>query len=215
MSGRIRSPFASAPTSDAADPQAPVEAATAPAEERPAATPPAEQPEPTAEPAPSPARPRRTWLDLLETRMSALGAQRMPSTAVVSAYHADGGYVPFESDLLRAVCRLHGKWVAVPWCFTFTAVAWLGAGDYRRRLRKFRKEGLPGLWRSQLPPLDALHGASRVWVGVWSAVAWSNLKITRLPLTLGFLLPATGPLWWPDQWDLPSFFTGFLSIFNR
>ncbi|MEV4078922.1 hypothetical protein AB0J43_01345 [Nonomuraea fuscirosea] len=217
MSGRIRSPFASAPTSGDADTSAPAAPSVAsPAEEATARqVPPAEQPAPTAEPAPPPVRPRRTWLDLLETRMSALGAQRLPSTAVVRAYHADGSYVPWESDLLRAICRLHGKWVAVPWCFVFTCVAWLGAGDYRRRRRKFLKEGLPGLWRSQLPPLDALHGVCRVWVGVWSAVAWSNLKITRLPLTLGFILPATGPLWWPDQWDLPSFFTGFLSIFNR
>lgn len=106
--------------------------------------------------------------------------------------------MPWESDALRALCRVHGAWVAVPWCFVFTAVAWLGAGDYRRRLRKFRQEGLPGLYRSQLPPLDALSGFSRAWVGFWSAVAWSNLKVTRLPITLGlYVLPATFPFWWP------------------
>ncbi|TYB71285.1 hypothetical protein FXF51_02300 [Nonomuraea sp. PA05] len=152
--------------------------------------------------------------------MPALGAQRLPSTAVVRAYHADGGYVPWESGLLAAVCRVHGVWIATPWCFIFTAVAWLGAGDYRRRLRKFRQEGLPGLCRSQLPPLDALHGFSRVWVAGWSAVAWTNLKITRLPVTLCYVFPATGPLWWPPLWSLlrpffAPFFAGLLSVFSR
>ncbi|WP_188186823.1 hypothetical protein [Nonomuraea sp. SYSU D8015] len=185
-----------------------------PVGEEPVAQPPV-APEPTAQPAR--ARSRRTWLDLLETRMPALGAQRLPSTATVRAYHQDGSYVPFESDLLRAICRLHGAWVAFPWCFFFTCMAWLGAGDYRRRLRKFRREGLPGLYRSQLPPLDALHGFPRVWVGIWSAVAWSNLKITRLPVTLGlYVLPATGPFWWPPLWSLlRPIITGFLSIFSR
>jgi hypothetical protein len=154
-------------------------------------------------PLPGPAaQPRRTWLDLAETRMPALGAQRLPPTATVRAYHKDGSYVPWEAGVLHAICRVHGKWVAVPWCFTFTAVAWLGAGDYRRRLRKFREAGLPGLYRSQLPPLDALTGFSRVWVGFWSAVAWTNLKITRLPMTAYYVLPATFPFWWPLLWSL-------------
>lgn len=202
MSARLGSPFKSRPAANAdadtlpaeADPQ-PAEQTTGTGEEPPQRDQPAEQTAPTP-PAPA-ARPRRTWLDLLETRMTALGAQRLPSTATVRAYHQDGSYVPWESDALRALCRVHGAWVAVPWCFVFTAVAWLGAGDYRRRLRKFREEGLPGLYRSQLPPLDALSGFSRVWVAWWSAVAWTNLKITRLPMTAFYVLPATFPFWWP------------------
>ncbi|MEW1842644.1 hypothetical protein AB0392_32270 [Nonomuraea angiospora] len=205
MSERIRSPFASRPTSSDADtsstPAEPSTAATA-VEEQPTGQP-AEQPTP-----PPPAgdaaagRPRLTWLDLLETRMPALGAQRLPSTATVRAYHKDGSYVPWESGLLGGICRAHGV-VAWTWCFVFTSIAWLGAGDHRRRLRKFRKEGLPGLYRSQLPPLDALHGFSRVWVAWWSAVAWSNLKVTRLPIALClYVFPATGPFWWPSLWSL-------------
>ncbi|MEV0236842.1 hypothetical protein [Nonomuraea sp. NPDC050786] len=200
MSGRIRSPFASRPTSGAADtstsPADSTSTVTTAVEEEPEDQP-AEQPAPPRPAASPAARPHLTWLDLLETRMPALGAQRLPSTATVRAYHKDGSYVPWESGLLGGVCRLHGAWVAFPWCFVFTAVAWLGAGDYRRRLRKFRKEGLPGLYRSQLPPLDALHGFSRVWVAWWSAVVWSNLKVTRLPATTFYVLMATGPFWWP------------------
>lgn len=208
MSGRLSSPFASRRDARDADtrPSDPTTAAGVETEQR---QPTVEQPtvEQTPPPAGPAARPfRRTWLDLLETRMPALGAQRLPATVTVRAYHKDGSYVPWESDLLRAACHTHGKWVAVPWCFTFTAVAWLGAGDYRRRLRKFRQEGLPGLYRSQLPPLDALTGVSRVWVAFWSAVAWSNLKITRLPVAAFlYVLPATFPFWWPL---LLSIFTG-------
>ncbi|MCF6467428.1 hypothetical protein FAF44_03235 [Nonomuraea sp. MG754425] len=208
MSARLASPFKQKPadsdadTSPVAPPAATVDDTT--------------QPQPVEESTPSPAgpaaRPRGTWLGLLEKRMTALGAQRLPSTSTVRAYHADGSYVPWEADLLRAICRLHGTWVAVPWCFTFTTVAWLGAGDYRRRLNKLRAEGVPGLCRSQLPPMDALTGFSRAWVGFWSAVAWTNLKVTRMPTTLAYVLPATGPLWWPSVLPLIN---SFLSIFTR
>lgn len=198
----LRSPAAVTQDADINTPAEPISAASS-ADKQPDAPGPgqsrrlaaAKQTPPPAGPAT--ARPRRTWLDLLETRMPALGAQRLPSTATVRAYHKDGSYVPWESDLLRAICHMHSKWVAVPWCFVFTAVAWLGAGDYQRRLRKLRQEGLPGLYRSQLPPLDALTGFPRVWVGFWSAVAWTNLKITRLPMTAYYILPATFPFWWP------------------
>lgn len=152
-----------------------------------------EQPAPAAEPAPAPARP--SWVELLEerARMPGLRTARLPSVATVRAYHRAREYVPWEAGLLDGFARVHG-WFAVAWCFTCTSIAFLGAGDSRRRWRRFREEGLPGLVRAQLPPLKPLSGFPRLWVAFWSAVCWPGLKFWG-PITVGFyLLMITLPL---------------------
>ncbi|GAB2918942.1 hypothetical protein ACFMQL_20710 [Nonomuraea fastidiosa] len=152
-----------------------------------------ERPAPEPEPAPTPARP--SWIELLEerARMPGLRTARLPSVATVRAYHRAREYVPWEAGLLDVFARVHG-WFAVTWCFTCTAIAFLGAGDYRRRWRKFREEGLPGLARAQLPRLKSLSGFPRVWVAFWSAVCWPGLKFWG-PITVSaYLLMIALPL---------------------
>ncbi|MEU6789909.1 hypothetical protein ABZ912_62940 [Nonomuraea angiospora] len=155
---------------------------------------PADQPEETTEqpapaPEPSPARaPRPSWVEVLEDRagMRGLRTARLPSVATVRAYHREREYVPGEAGLLDGAARVHGVF-AVCWCFVCTSMAFLGAGDYHRRLRRFREEGLPGLCRAQLPPLKTLSGFPRMWVAAWSAVCWPGLKFWG-PLTVSFYL---------------------------
>ncbi|SDL76397.1 hypothetical protein SAMN05421874_128137 [Nonomuraea maritima] len=152
-------------------------------------TEPTEQVAPAAEVAPtsSPAR-RPSWVQVLEdrARMPGLRTARLPSVATVRAYHREREYVPWEAELLDLPARVHG-WFAVAWCFGCTSIAFLGAGDYRRRLTKFREEGLPGLCRAQLPRLKTLSGFPRAWVAFWSAVCWPGLKFWG-PITAGFYL---------------------------
>ncbi|MEU6789983.1 hypothetical protein ABZ912_63325 [Nonomuraea angiospora] len=147
---------------------------------------PAKQPAPAA--APEPASARASWVEVLEdrARMRGLRTARLPSVATVRAYHREREYVPFEAGVLDGFARVHGAF-AVAWCFVCTSIAFLGAGDYRRRWRRFREEGLPGLCRAQLPPLKTLSGFPRVWVAAWSAVCWPGLKFWG-PITTGFYL---------------------------
>ncbi|MER7363243.1 hypothetical protein [Nonomuraea wenchangensis] len=163
---------------------------------------PPEQPEKTAEqpahavgsaPAVAPARP--SWIEVLEerARMRGVRTARLPSVATVRAYHLEREYVPFEAGLLDWFARVHGIF-AVCWCFVCTSIAFLGAGDSRRRWRRFREEGLPGLCRAQLPPLKSLSGFSRVWVAAWSAACWPGLKFWG-PITVwSYLLMISFPL---------------------
>lgn len=174
---KLASPFADRPTS-------------APAESPPAT------PDKRAQPDPEPTAgrtPQVSLLDLLETRMPGLGSARLPSVADVRAYHKAGNYVHWEAGIVEWPARVYG-WFAVVWAFVFTCAAWLGAGSYRHRIKTLWTAGLPGLCRSQLPPLAALPWPARLWVGWWSAVAWCGLKFSRLALTCIYLLLAAIPL---------------------
>ncbi|TMR99480.1 hypothetical protein [Nonomuraea basaltis] len=154
----------------------------------------AEQPAPAADSQPpAPARP--SWVEVLEerARMRGLSTASLPSVATARAYHREREYVPFEAGLLDWFARVHGVF-AVCWCFVCTSAAFFGAGDYRRRLRKFREEGLPGLCHAQLPPLKTLSGFPRVWVAAWSSLCWPGLKFWG-PITVGsYLLMISLPL---------------------
>ncbi|WP_336214882.1 hypothetical protein [Nonomuraea sp. LPB2021202275-12-8] len=149
-----------------------------------------EQPAPAADlaPATGPAQVRPSWVEVLEERAQMRGVRtaRLPSVATVRAYHREREYVPFEAGLLDWCARVHGVF-AVCWCFVCTTVAFLGAGDCRRRWGRFREEGLPGLCHAQLPALKTLSAFPRVWVALWSAVCWPGLKFWG-PVTTGFYL---------------------------
>jgi hypothetical protein len=136
--------------------------------------------------------PRRGLFERAEDRMPGLGSARLPSVAVVRAYHKAGNHIPFEAGLIEWPARVHG-WLAVVWCLTFTCVAWAGAGAYRQRLRALWKVGIPGLLRAQLPPLGSLRLVPRLWVGFWSAIAWCGLKFWRFPFVLAYLIAVVTP----------------------
>lgn len=169
-----------APLTREATPDAPSQAPAPPA------------PEPTVE---RQRAPRRTWVEWLEERadMTGLGSAQLPSPATVRAYHKAGNYVPGEAGALETVARVHGV-VAVAWCLVFTCVAWLGSGAYRQRFRTLWTSGLPGVWRTQLPPLDILSPPARLWVAWWSAVAWCGLKFWRFPIVLAYLAATVLPI---------------------
>lgn len=159
-----------------------------------AATP--QQAEPAAGDQPAAvAQERRSWVEWLEDRadMRGLGSAQLPSPSVVHAYHKAGNYVPGEAGVIEWPARAHG-WVAVLWCTAFTCVAWTGSGAYRQRFHSLWRQGVPGLMRAQLPPLEILSPLPRFWVAWWSAVAWCGLKFWRFPLVLAYLAATVLPI---------------------